>query len=185
MQIYSDIFTSYSDIFSHFCGIFRTLCNSCILRTLSCSEFWHIQNLRCIQNSIKAYSGIFRTLCDALILRTLPYSELCHIQNLGIFRTRGIFRILFTYLEKRHRGKFSGGKGFRRGKLFVTWKIFRRIKLFSPVIIESNHFLTFFIAFDIINQSINTRGTSLVSLVMGSPNVTVFSSCTLTSISSF
>ena len=74
--------------------IFTTLCNSCILRTLPYSEFWHIQNLRYIQNSLKAYSGIFRTLCNFRILRTLPYSEFSH-KHFPMFRTRGIFRILF------------------------------------------------------------------------------------------
>ena len=44
-------------------------------------------------------------------------------------------------------------------KYFVT---FLRRK-FSPVSFESNHFLTFFIAFNIINKSIVTTVTSLVS----------------------
>ena len=60
--------------------------------------------------------------------------------------------------------------------------IFPRRK-FSPVIFESNHFLTFFVAFNIIIQSIVTTGTSLVSLVIGSSNVTVSSSFSLISLS--
>ena len=41
------------------------------------------------------FSGIFRMMCNSCIFRTLLYSELCDIQNFGIFRTRGIFKILF------------------------------------------------------------------------------------------
>ena len=46
-------------------------------------ESWHFQNLRYIQNTVKAYFGIFRKLCNSPIFRTLSYSELCHIQNFG------------------------------------------------------------------------------------------------------
>ena len=62
----------YSGPIKTYCVIFRTLCNSCIFRTLSYSESWHIQNLRYIQNSAKVYSGIFSMLCNICILRTLP-----------------------------------------------------------------------------------------------------------------
>ena len=85
------------------CDIFRTLCNSCIFRTMPYSESWDIQNLRYIQNSVKAYSGIFRKMCISCILRALPYSELCHIQTFATFRTPGIFRILFI---QTHSGIF-------------------------------------------------------------------------------
>ena len=98
--INSNIFRHFNVQFKHIqphCGIFRKPCV-----TLAYSELCHIQILaylepRKIQNSVEAYSGIFRTLCNTHILRTLPYSELCHFQNLGIFRTEGIFRILFIW----------------------------------------------------------------------------------------
>ena len=103
--MYSGIFLLYSDIFSHIpvvrrhiqphCDIIRTLCNTCMFTALLYSEYWHIQNPRYIQNSVKVFSGIFRTLCNAWILRNLQYSELCHVHNFGIFRTQGTFRILF------------------------------------------------------------------------------------------
>ena len=65
-----------------YCGMFRTLYNSYIFRTLSYLESWHVQNLRYIHNSVKAYCDIFRTLCNAgILLRTLPYSEFWHIQD--------------------------------------------------------------------------------------------------------
>ena len=66
-------------------------------KTLSYSKSWHIYNPRCIQNSFKTYFDIFKTLCNTRILRPLLYSERCPIQNFGIFRTRGIFKILFIY----------------------------------------------------------------------------------------
>ena len=96
----SDIFNHIHALFRHiqpYCGIFRTLCNSCIFKTLSYSKSWHIYNPRCIQNSFKTYFDIFKTLCNTRILRPLLYSERCPIQNFGIFRTRGIFKILFIY----------------------------------------------------------------------------------------
>ena len=62
----------YSGPIKTYCVIFRTLCNSCIFRTLSYSESWHIQDLRYIQNSVKVYSDIFSMLCNICILRTLP-----------------------------------------------------------------------------------------------------------------
>ena len=95
----SDIFSHIHILLRHFLpchGICRTLCSSCIFRTLSYSESWHIYNPTYIQNSVKVYSGIFRILCNARMLSTLPYLELCHIQNFGIFLTRGIFRILLS-----------------------------------------------------------------------------------------
>ena len=94
---YSDIFRLIHGLFRHiqtYCDIFRTLCNSCIFRTLPCSEFWHIWDQDNIQNSAKAYFGIFRTLRNPRIFRTLSYSEICRIQNFGIVRTGSIFRIL-------------------------------------------------------------------------------------------
>ena len=70
-------------------GIFRTLCNSCISRIQPFSEYWHVENLRCIQNSLSrdilAYSERFVTL---------SCWEPCHIENFGIFPTRRIFRTL-------------------------------------------------------------------------------------------
>ena len=79
----SDILRHIHVLLGHiqrFCGTFRNLCNSCIFRILAYLE-----------------PEIYPELC-------LPYSECfvkleywepCHIKNFGIFRTRGIFRILF------------------------------------------------------------------------------------------
>ena len=93
----SDIFRHIHVLFRHiqqYCGIFRILFDSCTFRTLPYPKYWHIYNLRCIQNSVKVYSGMLRTLCNARLLRNVPYSELCHIQNFAIFRTWGILRTL-------------------------------------------------------------------------------------------
>ena len=87
--INSGIFRHIHVILSHIepcCGIFRTLCNSCICKTLPYLEYWHIENPRYIQNSVKAYSVIFRTLCNACIWRTMSfrallYSEFWHISD--------------------------------------------------------------------------------------------------------
>ena len=72
---------------------------------------------RYVQNPVKVYSGIFRTLCKARILRTLPFSELCHFQNFGIFRTRGIFKILFI---KLYSGIFNNDSYDNINFLFFT-----------------------------------------------------------------
>ena len=53
--------------------------------------------------------------------------------------------------EDFHRGNYSSP-----GNYFVTFHWGK----FSPFIFESNHFLIFFIAFSIINQSIITTGTT-------------------------
>ena len=106
--------TVYYRIFKHihvllrriqsYCGIFRTNCNSCIFRSLTYSESWHLYNLRYISNSMKAYSGTFRTLCNVPTLRTLPYSELYHIQNFGIFRPEAYSE----FCSYRHIQAYSG-----------------------------------------------------------------------------
>ena len=86
-----------SDIFSHIVAYLEPCVTLAYSKTLSYSKSWHIYNPRCIQNSFKTYFDIFKTLCNTRILRPLLYSERCPIQNFGIFRTRGIFKILFIY----------------------------------------------------------------------------------------
>ena len=94
----SDIFRHIHVQFRHihpYCGIVRTLHNCFIFRILAylepkiCSEL-------CQARHILAYSDH--------ILRTLADSEFCHIQNFGIFRSLGIFTILFIYA---HSGLFT------------------------------------------------------------------------------
>ena len=77
-------------------GKFRTLfiqVNACI--------FKHIQHFKGIFRLIQAYSGP----CV-----TLTYSQPCYILSPGIFRTRGIFKILWifdpAYSELCHSQKF-------------------------------------------------------------------------------
>ena len=84
--------------------------------------------------------------------------------------------IVLPYRGKLRRGKFSSGKIFvgenysSPGKYFVTFSP----RKFSPVVFESNHFLTFFNASNIINQSVITTDTFLVLLVIESSNVSFF-----------
>ena len=84
--------------------------------------------------------------------------------------------IVLPYRGKLRRGKFSSGKIFVRenysspGKYFVTFSP----RKFSPVVFESNHFLTFCNASNIINQSVITTDTFLVLLVIESSNVSFF-----------
>ena len=80
-------------------------------------------------------------------------------------------------------GKTSSGKAICY--LENISSLFPLRKFIFSVIFESNHFLTFFIAFNIINQLMITTGTSLVLLVIESSNVRVCSSFLLISLSSF
>ena len=71
----SDIFRLIPVVFRHiqpYRGIFGTLCVSCMFRTLSYKESWHILDPRYIQNTVKAYYDIIRMLCNA-------YWEPCYI----------------------------------------------------------------------------------------------------------
>ena len=84
LKIQPELFRHIHILFSHIAAYLEP----CI--TLAYSEPSHIRN-PCVFRS----KNISRTLCNARILRTLPYLELRYIQNFGMFRTRGIFRILF------------------------------------------------------------------------------------------
>ena len=68
IQVYSVLFRhiqAYLGIIQIYTGVFRTLCNPGILRTLVCSEPWHFQNQKHIQNpGILRIRGIFRTLSN-------------------------------------------------------------------------------------------------------------------------
>ena len=119
IQIFRHIYVLFRHI-QAYCGISRALCNSYIFRILPYSESWHIQNPRYIQNSVKAYCGIFRTLCYIRMLRTLSSSDLCHIQNFGIFRTRGVFRILFIGHIQAYSDIFNNDSYNNTNFLFFT-----------------------------------------------------------------
>ena len=83
IQSYSAFLRHISRSLRHYWGIFGLIQHP--------AQLLHIQNLRYIQNSVKAYFNIPRTLCNVRILRTRPYLEFCYIQNFGILRTRCIF----------------------------------------------------------------------------------------------
>ena len=106
------------------------------------------------------------------INRALRGSEKDIGTNMSLFSQNEMIKVVSAKIilgknflrEDFHRGNYSSP-----GNYFVTFHWGK----FSPFIFESNHFLIFSIAFNIINQSIITTGTSVVSLVMGLPNVTV------------
>ena len=100
IQAYSCPIQTYSAIYC----IFRILCNFYIFRTLPYLKFQHMQKLRYIQNSVKAYSGISRVLCNASILRTLSYLQLCYFQNFDVFRTQAYSKSCLS----RHIQMYSG-----------------------------------------------------------------------------
>ena len=60
----------YPGIIQAYSGIFRTLCYFNIFKTLVCSEPWHIQNQKHIQNPATS-----RTLAYS---KSEAYTELCH-----------------------------------------------------------------------------------------------------------
>ena len=80
-------------------------------------RIWTYLETKIYKNSVNAYSGIFRTLCNVRIVRTLPHSELWHIQNFSIFRTWGIFRILF---HRAYSGIFNNDRCNKINFLFFT-----------------------------------------------------------------
>ena len=140
MQFQNPVYDPKFRYIQAYCGILRTLCNSCIFRNLPYSEFWHISNRRRIQNSVKACSGILRTLCNARILRTPPYSGLIFaiFRSIGIFRTQGIFRILFI---QTHSGTFTNDRiviititlFFHLNRTFISTKLKRHVFDYNEV----------------------------------------------------
>ena len=109
IQAYSCIFRhiqAYSNISRHnqaHSGIFCTLCNPGIFRTLSYSEFWHIQNQRHIQNPTVSKSLAHSELetyseCWAAMGYSEPkaYSEACQTSTMEHFEKQLTPIIIFA-----------------------------------------------------------------------------------------
>ena len=123
--------------------------------------------------TILAFSST-TTCTSSYVLKPIVVARTLFPRHRFFDDTRQLHRI--TLSGKTSSGKIFVRENFRRrnysspGKYFVTFSP----RKFSPVVFESNHFLTFFNASNIINQSVITTDTFLVLLVIGSSNVSFF-----------
>ena len=118
--------------------------------------------------TILAFSST-TTCTSSYVLKPIAFARTLLPRHRFFDDTRQLHRI--TLSGKTSSGKiFVGEKYSSLGKYFVTFSP----RKFSPVVFESNHFLTFFNASNIINQSVITTDTFLVLLVIGSSNVSFF-----------